>query len=156
MQVLVPPRAGVRIFGVSRKGGLTRLVSQGKHPSKGGVEINGRMRAITPNAVYGQINSKSREHALRFGLPTGTHWTDYRWLEVDSGEAGFRQGTFTVYDKPTRPSVGREISFQTLDRSPHRYLVRIGSCSQWHAYRSRHLYLNFNTRQHVNAIRLIR
>jgi hypothetical protein len=156
MQVLAPPGAGVRLFGVSRTGKLTQLVSQGQHPIKGSIMLNGHRVPVTPNAVWGQINMKARENALRFSLPAGSHWTDYRWIEVDSGPSGFRPGTFTVYDKANRPSLGREISFQTLTSSPHRYLVRIGSCSQWHAYRERRLFLNSNSRQDVTAVRLIR
>jgi hypothetical protein len=156
MQVLAPPKAGVRVFGVSRSGKLTQLVSQGQHPIKGSIRLNGRAVPITPNAVWGQINEKARENTMRFRLPRGSSWTDYRWLEVDAGDAGFRHDTFTVYDRQNRPSVGREISFQTLDRSPHRYLVPIGSCAQWHAYSARSLFLNFKSDEDVAGVRLIR
>jgi hypothetical protein len=156
MQVMAAPGAGVQVYGVSRSGGLTELVQKGEKPSKGSVEIDGRKRAIEPQAVYGQVNSKAREQALRFSLPAGSQWTDYRWLEVDAGASGFKPGTFTVYDKENRPSAGREISFRTLDSSPRRYVVPVGSCSQWHAYSTRGLFLNSNARQHVTAVRLIR
>ena len=86
----------------------------------------------------------------------GARWTDYRWLEVDSGAKGFEPGTFTVYDKRNRPSAEREISFQTLADSPHDYVVPVGSCSEWHGYRRSRLYLNSDRPQDVTAVRLIR
>jgi hypothetical protein len=156
MQIQVPPKEGMRVFGVSRDGDLTQLVSEGEHPAKGTVRVDGRRVRIKPNAVWGQVNSKAREHALQISRPLDSSWTDYRWLEVDAGEDGFRPGTFTVYDRQARPSAEREISFQTLDDSPRSYVVPVGSCSQWHGYRGRRLFLNFDTPQDVSAVRLIR
>ena len=118
--------------------------------------IDGRVTKLVPNAVWGQINSTTHEKALQIVRPPGSRWTDYRWLEVDAGPSGFRKGTFTVYDRQTRPSMGREITFQTLDDSPGRYIVPVGSCAQWHGYGGRRLFINHDTPQDISAVRLIR
>lgn len=101
----------------------------------------------TPTAPYG---------GLAIELPRGSRWSDYRWLEIDGGEDGFMPDTFTLYDRQTRPSAEREISFQTLDNSPRNYVVPVGSCAEWHGYRGRRLFLNYQTPQDVTAVRLIR
>ncbi len=146
----------LRVFGVSRDGQLTELVGQGAKPAKGTIQVGGREVQLDPTAVYGQINSTTRTQAVQFRLPRGSRWTDYRWLEVDAGKNGFKRGNFTVYDRPTRPSTGREITFQTLDSSPDRYIVPVGSCAQWHAYRGHRLFLNFDVPEDISAVRLIR
>jgi hypothetical protein len=156
IQVPVARSGRLRLFAVSRDGELTQIVRQGGHPAKGTIRVGGRNVHLEPNAVYGQINSTTRTQALQIELPPGSHWTDYRWLELDAGESGFRDGTFTVYDRQARPSTGREITFQTLDRSPRSYVVPVGSCAQWHAYRGNRLYLNHDTPQDISAVRLIR
>ncbi|MEK6252738.1 MAG: hypothetical protein AABM43_12575 [Actinomycetota bacterium] len=156
MQVPVVPGDTLRIFGVSRDGELTQIVRQGGHPAKGTIRVGGRDVRLEPNAVYGQINSTTKAQALQIQLRPGSDWTDYRWLEVDADAHGFRTGTLTLYDRQNRPSAEREISFETLDRSPRRYVVPVGSCAQWHGYRGRWLFLNFDGRQDISAVRLIR
>ncbi len=146
----------LRVFGVSRDGHLSELVGQGAKPAHGTVRVGPRDVRLAPNAVWGQINSTTRTQALQFSLPRGSRWTDYRWLELDAGRNGFRPGNFTVYDRQTRPSTGREITFQTLDNSPRRYIVPVGSCAQWHGYRGRRLFINHDTPQDISAVRLIR
>jgi len=156
MQVPVARGKSLRLFAVSRSGRTSEIVSQGKKPEHGTVTIQGRPTHLVPNANYGQINSATHERLVQFRLPAVSHWTDYRWLEVDSGPRGFRRGTFTVYDRRNRPSTGREISFQTLKSSPHRYVVPVASCAQWHAYRGRGLYITHNSPQDISGVRLIR
>lgn len=156
MQVPVQPHKRLRVFAVSRSGQLNEIVDKGGTPAHGAVMIGRRTTRLAPNAVWGQLNSTTHEQVLQIDRPAGARWRDYRWLEVDARPSGFRKGTFTVYDRQTRPWVGREISFQTLDDSPHRYIVPVGSCSQWHGYRGRRLFLNFDTPQDVSAVRLIR
>jgi hypothetical protein len=158
MQVAVPSAklARLRVFGVARHGHLTEIVPQGGHPAHGTIDVGGRTVHIDPKAVYGQINRTTQERGLQINLPSGSRWADYRWLEVDAGPGGFRTGQFGIYDRPTRPSPYREIYFQTLDRSPRRYMVPVGSCPQWHGYRGRRLFLSFHPRQDISALRLIR
>lgn len=146
----------LRFFGVSRSGSLTELVPDGGRPSKGEVVVGGRTVRLTPNAVWGQINQVVGTRGLQIELPRGADWTDYRWLEVEAGAGGFRDGSFTIYDRQLRSLPQREISFQTLDRSPRRYVVPVGSCAQWHGYKDRRLFLGFGPGQKVAAVRLIR
>jgi hypothetical protein len=156
MHVAVPKSARVHVYGRSQSGALTELVAEGNRPGKGTVEIDGRQVKLDPAAVYGQINDQSREDVSQFELPPGARWTDYRWLEVDSGAQGFSRNTMTVYDDPARPRPEREIAFQTLPSSPHDYVVPVGSCSQWHGYRSPVLYLNSTDKRQIKAVRLIK
>lgn len=156
MQFPVPPGKDYKVYGVSRNGRLSELVAKGQKPEKGATEIEGRTTTVDAKSVYGQINSATRTNAVKFSLPAGSSWDDYRWLEVESGGDGFAPATFTVYDKQSRPTQEREISFDTLDDSPNPYVVPVGSCSQWHSYRSGHLYLNFDHPQDISAVRLIR
>ena len=88
--------------------------------------------------------------------PPGSRWTDYRWLEVESGGAGFQQSYFALSDRAEGSSPNREISFQSLPRSPQRLVIPVGSCAQWHGYRSRRLFLAAPPDQDIAAVRLIR
>jgi hypothetical protein len=157
-QMQVPVQGGkrLRVFAVSRSGSLSEIAAKGQKPARGTVMIDGGVTKLVPNAVWGQLNSTTHDRALQIVRPPGSRWTDYRWLEVDAGPSGFRKGTFTVYDRQTRPSMGREITFQTLDGSPGRYIVPVGSCAQWHGYGGRRLFINHDTPQDISAVRLIR
>ena len=157
-QMRVPVERGkrLRVFAVSRSGQLSEIVEKGAKPAHGTVTIGGRTRRLAPNAVWGQLNSTVSERALRIDRPAGPRWSHYHWLELEPGPGGFRKGTFTVFDRQSRPWIGREISFQTLDSSPRRYIVPVGSCPQWHGYRGRRLYLALSSPQDVRAVRLIR
>jgi hypothetical protein len=112
-------------------------------------------RAAAVGARAHPVSVKGRR-VTRFELPRGSHWDDYRWLEVDLGPRGPAPGYFFVYDKAGRPSPEREISFQTISGSPRDYVVPVGSCSQWHGYRARGLYLRSTAPEDVTAVRLIR
>ncbi len=126
----VPVQRGkrLRVFAVSRSGRLSEIVEKGAKPAHGTVTVGGRTRRLAPNAVWGQLNSTVHERVMRIDRPAGSRWSQYHWLELDAGPGGFRKGTFTVYDRQNRPWIGREISFQTLDSSPGRYIVPVGSC----------------------------
>ena len=157
-EVHVPVQRGerLRVFAVSRSGRLSEIAEKGAKPAHGTVTIGGRTRRLAPNAVWGQLNSTVHERVMRIDRPAGSRWSQYHWLELDAGPGGFRKGTFSVYDRQSRPRTGREISFQTLDSSPRRYIVPVGSCPQWHGYRGRRLSLAVTSRQDVAAVRLIR
>jgi hypothetical protein len=157
MQVPVTEGGTLRLFAVSEDGELSQIVRQGKHPGKGTARVGDREIELTPNAVWGQINSKTRAEAVQFSLPGGeSDWSDYRWLEVDAGSDGFEQGLLTVYDSQSRSAPDRDIIFETLDRSPDRYVVPVGACAQWHGYRGDRLFINLQPRQEISAVRLIR
>jgi hypothetical protein len=154
-QVPLLPSGRLRIFVVARDGRIGQIVPLGGHPAHGTVTLDGRRIQLDPKAIYGQINSTVRARSTKVGLPPGSRWRDYRWLEVDAGASGFKRGTFVLYDRQNRPNANREISFQTLDNSPDRYIVPVGSCAQWHAYPARSLFLNHNA-QDISSVRLIR
>jgi hypothetical protein len=89
----------------------------------------------------------------RLLAPPGLVWSDYRWLEMDARGA-FRQDTFRLSDQ-VATDAGREISFRTLDNSPARYLVPVGSCAAWHGYSGAGLVLSFGRAQDIAAVRLL-
>ncbi|MGH2982265.1 MAG: hypothetical protein ACRDKV_09530, partial [Solirubrobacterales bacterium] len=156
-QVPLPPGDGrLRVFAVGQDGDRSEIVRLGQRPARGRTEIGGRTIRLVPNAVYGQINSTVRSRGLRFELPPGSQWTDYRWLALDAGPRGFRDGSYAIYDRENRPSPFREITFQTVDRAPNPYVVPVGSCAQWHGYRSRRLFLQVPPGQDIAGVRLIR
>ncbi len=156
LQVPVPKGADLHLYGESRNGKLTEIVAQGRKPQKGTVRIDGRRVKLDPKAVYGQINTKTRAAAMKISKPRGASWADYRYLELDAPPGGFRKGTFSLYDDPSRPSPDHDIIFNTLDDSPQRYIVPVGACAQWHGYRSNDLYLNLAPGQPLAAVRLLR
>ena len=118
-QIRKPVEQGreVRVFGVSRSGALTEIVSEGEKPDRGSVVINGRRIDLVPDAVYGQLNVNTSEFVTQIRQPAGSRWSDFRFLEIEAGPDGFSQGDHTIYDRLSSTE-NREISFQTLDSSP--------------------------------------
>lgn len=146
----------VHLYGIARDGSVAELASETSASPRGSIRLDGRTVHLQPTAVAGHVDGTLGAPTMQIDLPPSSRWTDYRWLEIDAGKAGFRQGTFSVFDRQSRPSPGREISFQTLDRSPHRYVIPVGSCAQWHGYRSRRLFLAISPHQDISGVRLIR
>jgi hypothetical protein len=146
----------LRVYAVAADGSVTELPSGAAVPPSGTVRLDGRTVRLEPTAVVGHVDATLGPPSKQIEVPPGSDWNDYRWLEIDAGKDGFRQGSFAVFDLPTRPSYSREISFQTLERSPDRYVIPVGSCPQWHGYRSRKLFLAALPHQDISAVRLIR
>jgi hypothetical protein len=48
------------------------------------------------------------------------------------------------------------VIFNTLDRSPQRYIVPVGACAQWHGYRTDSLFMNLTPDQKLGPVRLVR
>jgi hypothetical protein len=86
-------------------------------------------------------------------LPARTHWTDFRWMEIDTS-THFRADSLALYDSMT-PGLQRQISFKTLEDSPTHYLVRVGSCSQWYGYGGQKLFLGHMQPQDIATVRLV-
>lgn len=147
----------VHVYGVADDGSVAELpLGTSASPRRGTVRLNRRLVRLDPEAVNGYVDLTLGPPSLQIELPRDSRWTDYRWLEIDPGKGGFRKGNFALFDDPGRPSVGREITFQTLDGSPDRYVIPVGSCAQWHGYRSRRLFLAADPSQEISAVRLIR
>jgi hypothetical protein len=88
---------------------------------------------------------------LTLTLPPGSRWTDFQWMEIDTG-SHFVDDTFVLSDSPSE--LRHQVTFKTLLDSPGRYLVRVGNCIQWHGY-SGSLELSHGRTQDITAIRLI-
>ena len=95
----------------------------------------------------------STTSSIQISLPAGEEWTKYRWLEIDA-PSGFHGDHWALSDTG-RTDPLRQVSFDTLDDSPHRIRVRVGSCAQWHGYKSPALLLQHSQAQEVSAVRLI-
>ena len=95
----------------------------------------------------------STKSSIQISLPAGEEWTKYRWLEIDA-PSGFHGDHWALSDTG-RTDPLRQVSFDTLDDSPHRIRVRVGSCAQWHGYKSAALLLQHSQAQEVSAVRLI-
>ena len=98
---------------------------------------------------------RQASNQLRIEPPAGSRWSDFRWLQLDAGSAGFVDADLVLHDRPASPGPQHEIAFETIDRSPHRYAVAVGSCAQWHGYRGP-LYLQSDPAQDISTVRLIR
>jgi hypothetical protein len=144
------------VFGVARDGSVSQLPSERSGARKGIVRIGGRDVRLDPGAVAGHVDLILGAPSRQIALPPDARWSDFHWLEIDAGSNGFQKSSFALFDRQGRPSAGREISFQTLARSPHRYVVPVGSCPQWHGYRSRRLFLAVAPQQDIAGVRLIR
>jgi hypothetical protein len=90
---------------------------------------------------------------IQLTLPAGAHWTDYQWMEIDT-RSKFRGDQMLLYDVVSH-DLSRQIAFRTLETSPQRYLVRVGSCPQWHGYRGSKLVIAHGSPQDISAVRLI-
>lgn len=49
----------------------------------------------------------------------------------------------------------RTITFKTLDRGQRSVWVQVGSCSQWHGFRSKRLFLESAADQQISQVRLV-
>ncbi len=146
----------LHVYGVARDKSVAEVPMGTAASPHGGVRLGGRTVRLEPTAVAGYIDSTVSGPPMQIVLPPRSQWSDYQWLEIDAGKNGFRKGAFALFDRQSRPSPAREISFQTLDRSPQRYIVPVGSCAQWHGYRSRRLFLAISPPQDIAGVRLIR
>jgi hypothetical protein len=90
---------------------------------------------------------------LELRLPHSAHWTDYQWIEIQTATS-FHDDSFALYDQ-VRTGENREIQFKTMNDSPKRYLVRVGSCAQWHGYAGDRLVLRHTNPEDITAVRLI-
>ncbi len=149
----------LRVFAIGRDGSVAELAVPGAPAPRGGtVRIGGRTVALQPGADIGNVDSETSTGALvRIVPPTGSTWSDYRWLELDApSSASFGQGAFDLSDSLDPNTAGHVIAFQTLASSPRRYFVPVSSCAQWQGYGSRRLFLISLPPQNVGGVRLVR
>ena len=149
----------LRVFAIGRDGSVAELAVPGAPAPRGGtVRIGGRTVALQPGADIGNVDSETSTGALvRIVPPTGSTWSDYRWLELDApSSASFGQGAFDLSDSLDPNTAGHVIAFQTLASSPRRYFIPVSSCAQWQGYGSRRLFLISLPPQNVDGVRLVR
>jgi hypothetical protein len=111
--------------------------------------------SVTPRPVQGRsaasVARQSSGTRVQLSLPAGARWTDYQWLEIDAR----RLAPDNLHISDSGSGGQRVISFSTLPDSPSRYLVRVGSCAQWHGYGNAPLTLSGNVSQDITQVRLL-
>lgn len=117
--------------------------------------------APRPDASAGALPLETREvgpSGRHFVVTVSPHGSAgvFRWLELDTGKP-LREGRFTLSDRPGAGAGSkRSISFRTLDRNETTVRLPVGSCSQWHGYRSGLLHLTSSVPQDLREVRLVR
>ncbi len=107
---------------------------------------------IHPQSESGAVTLQPERGVLQ--VPTGLA-AHFGWLEVH-GTSTFKQTSFELSDRPAANSDERRaIRFRTRGGTDT-VRVQVGSCSQWHGYRSRTLYLRTDPPQPLRAVRLLR
>jgi hypothetical protein len=160
-QLSIPAAAAgskrLRVLAVAQDRSVAALAVLGAPAKTGTVRLGHHTVRLEPSAVIGHVDSEApAPPALQVKAPTGSTWTDYRWLEIDAPPSGFVRGSFEISDLAGSSDLGHVISFQTLTRSPHRYVIPVSSCAQWHGYRAQRLFLVARPSQHIAGVRLIR
>ena len=151
----------LRVFAVGADGSVTELPAANQPNLAGETTIAGRSVTLQPKANTGSVDTALQSAgSIKIAPPTGSSWADYRWFEVQSPRnTGFVAGQFWLSDvsgTPTATNDGHLIAFNTLTRSPHRYIVPAASCQQWQGYGSRPLYLSPPAGQLPPTVRLVR
>jgi len=77
----------------------------------------------------------------------------YGWLEIQS-RSKFGAARFVLTDRLTGADGHRQVVFTTRGGTSV-LRVQVGSCSQWHGYRGRTLYLRADPKQDIRAVRLV-
>jgi hypothetical protein len=107
--------------------------------------------SIRPQSESGAVTLRPEHGVLH--VPAGL--AHFGWLEVE-GSSTFARSLFELSDRPAPNSDERRtVRFRTRGGTDT-VRVQVGSCSQWHGYRSRTLYLRTDPPQAIRAVRLFR
>lgn len=107
---------------------------------------------IHPQSESGVVTLQPEHGVLQVPAGLAAH---FGWLEVE-GTSTFKQTSFELSDRPAANSDKRRtIRFRTRGGTDA-VRVQVRSCSQWHGYRSRTLYLRTDPPQPIRAVRLLR
>lgn len=147
----------IHVFAVSTQGAASELAYSPESglPTHASVTtivdpLNGSV-PVRAEAAIGWVDTSQVNSFARLDLPPGTKFDDFRWLEIETADH-FNDDTFTLSD---RADATRAISFKTLERSPTRYRVYVGSCPQWHGYEGSSLILDSAREPRITAVRLL-
>lgn len=92
-------------------------------------------------------------HTLTISLPPSRSWTSYQWVELSS-TADLGRNTFTITDN-VRAGPSHDISFNSLPRVGGTAFLRVGSCIQWHGYRTETLTIQATSTTAALSARLL-
>jgi hypothetical protein len=95
---------------------------------------------IATEGARGSVETgvSSTDRVVSLQLPSGTKLASYQWLELRATRP-LQSGSVVLTDLPGNPS--HEITFNTLPTTQTQVSVPVGSCQQWHGYRSSPLLL---------------
>jgi len=108
---------------------------------------------MRPGKVTGFVDRATATHQIDLALPSGSAWSDYRWMEIDTSTT-FAQDQWVVSDVTTGDR-SHQITFGTLPTSAGAFRVYIGNCTQWHGYQTAHLILRHSGAENITAVRLL-
>jgi hypothetical protein len=107
---------------------------------------------IHPQSESGMVTLRPEHGVLK--VPVGPA-SQFAWLEVE-GTSKFKRTNFELSDRAAASrDERRTIRFRTRGGTDT-VRIQVGSCSQWHGYRSRTLYLRTDPPQPIRAVRLLR
>jgi hypothetical protein len=107
--------------------------------------------SIHPQSESGAVTLRAEHGVLH--VPAGL--AHFGWLEVE-GSSTFTRTSFELSDRPlANVDERRTVRFRTRGGTDT-VRIQVGSCSQWHGYRSRTLYLRADPPQAIRAVRLFR
>lgn len=135
----------VALYELNPDGSVTMLQRNGQAVPSTAVGGRPRSSVVTPNGVThpsinggpaGWVDSykKVDEEILRLAFPRGTNLASYRWLQVKSPSSLGRTSNTITNDLNVGPTY--QIAFNSLPQAGSNVSVQVGSCLQWHGYRS--------------------
>jgi hypothetical protein len=141
IQFSLPPHASYRIFVLNADGSVTPLSSA----TSTGANDSPPPNLTTPNGVVrpqrivsseGHIESVSESLARSFTLtvPAGTDLSSFEWMEMRT-RVGLGNSHIEVTDSVTG-GASHVIALSTLASIGRTVFTRVGSCLQWHGYKT--------------------
>jgi hypothetical protein len=144
-------RGRVTLYALNDDGSVSAL-TPGPHTSRlakySGMEIttpDGVAHPIVRSTRAGFVESTVPQSATVFELtaPSGVSWAANSWIRISTPH-GLQNDAFTFADQPGAPQT-HTVDFNTLQQARSGVEVEVGSCLQWHGYRTgQPLYLIVN------------
>jgi hypothetical protein len=162
LQFSVAKGASYRIYVLNADGSVTPLPppagDRASNPVARTVTTpDGVVHPVRQGALEGSIDSATTIPATRtftLSVPAGTDLASYQWMEMQSG-SGFGRSRIELTDNlPAGPP--HLIAFNTLPSVGDSVYTRVGSCLQWHGYRTKQLTLLVHGPSYNFSVRLLK
>jgi len=153
LSAVAPPGRPVHFYALNADQTVTPLDEAGTGaPSK--VTVNSRSYAVVDRAGTHNVESVNVLPMMNLSVPATTRLTDYKWLEFDS-PTGFAESTIRVSDQTDWTDLTHVMAFNTLPRVGRTVYLRVGSCIQWHGYRTGDLHMLLDGAPSDISVRLV-